>query len=452
MVSSLFLGSAVLSVAGLLASPAAAQSGSTYILDTEYSGASFFNGFDFFTAADPTNGFVTYVDEADAESASLISSGVGQPATFGVDHTTTLASDGSQGGRKSVRITSQKSWTHGLFIGDIAHMPGGICGTWPAFWTLGPNWPSNGEIDIIEGVNDATNNLMSLHTSPGCTIAGANETGTLQSSDCDTSVNYNSGCGVTSNTAQSYGAGFNGVGGGVYAMQWTSDYIRIWFFPAGSVPVDITAGTPDPSTWGEPAANMEGSCNIDSHFASHQIIFDTTFCGDYGNAVWSSDATCSAKASTCNAYVAGNPSDFADAYWSVNSVKVYQLPASSTSSSSSSSSTSLSSVAPASSVLDPGMGNTTTASTSSAAISVPSSTTAPYAVASTTSAAAGSSPNSSGTSSNNPSVIGTYEYYGCYGSQGNFSSFNLVANSSSMSNDQCVALCAGSTYAGTFST
>lgn len=31
-------------------------------------------------------------------------------------------------------------------------------------WTLGPNWPYNGEIDIIEGVNDAAYNIMSLHT------------------------------------------------------------------------------------------------------------------------------------------------------------------------------------------------------------------------------------------------------------------------------------------------
>jgi hypothetical protein len=35
-------------------------------------------------------------------------------------------------GRNSVRLVSKKSWTHGLFIADIAHMPGGICGTWPA--------------------------------------------------------------------------------------------------------------------------------------------------------------------------------------------------------------------------------------------------------------------------------------------------------------------------------
>lgn len=79
-------------------------------------------------------------------------------------------------------------------------------------WTLGPNWPNNGEIDIVEGVNSGyaqkNKNLMSMHTwdiflwlyletrsfllrSPGCTIAGSNETGSLQTNDCDTSVSKN---------------------------------------------------------------------------------------------------------------------------------------------------------------------------------------------------------------------------------------------------------------------
>ena len=45
-----------------------------------------------------------------------------------------------------------------------------------------------GEVDIIEFVNDAESNLVSLHTLPGCSIAGAEETGTLLSSDCGVSL------------------------------------------------------------------------------------------------------------------------------------------------------------------------------------------------------------------------------------------------------------------------
>ena len=54
---------------------------------------------------------------------------------MGVDHTNVTPN-----GRPSVRLTSKKSYDSGLVILDLAHMPVG-CGTWPAFWTVGPNWP-----------------------------------------------------------------------------------------------------------------------------------------------------------------------------------------------------------------------------------------------------------------------------------------------------------------------
>lgn len=54
-----------------------------------------------------------------------------------------------------------------------------------------------------------------------------------------------------------------------------------------------------------------------------KIVFDTTFCGDWAGNVWGSSATCSKLASTCEAYVGANPAAFSEAYWLINSVKVY---------------------------------------------------------------------------------------------------------------------------------
>ena len=177
----------------------------------------------------------------------------------------------------------------------------------------GPNWPNNGEIDIIEGVNTGDNNQMTMHTSDGCTLAGNNCQGNL-------------GCDLKPTVANSYGTNFNNANGGTYAMEWTSDNINIWFFSRGSAPSDILGSNPDPAGWGAATANFAGGsgCTIDDHFNNNNIVFDTTFCGDWAGGVWSQDGTCSALAGTCQDYVQNNPSAFAEAYWTVNSLKVYQ--------------------------------------------------------------------------------------------------------------------------------
>lgn len=172
-----------------------------------------------------------------------------------------------------------------------------------------------------------TENLMSLHTGPNCVMNSGTMSGTANSYQCDGTQNGYAGCGIHSNNQATFGTNFNNNGGGVYAMEWTSDHITMWFFPKGSVPSDLTSGVPVPGNWGTPQAIFNGgsSCNIDTHFANHNLIFDTTFCGDWAGNVWSSDSTCSALASSCANYVAGNPSAFKGSYWSINSVKVYQL-------------------------------------------------------------------------------------------------------------------------------
>lgn len=291
-----------------------------YVLEDDYSPTNFFDSFDFFSGQDPTNGFVSYVDQSTAQSSNLINS-TSSSVYMGVDHTNVTPN-----GRPSVRLTSKKSYDSGLVILDLAHMPAG-CGTWPAFWTVGPNWPDNGEIDIIEGVNEQSTNAMTLHTGPGCSITNTGGfSGSITTSNCDINAagqSTNAGCQIMESATNSYGAGFNSNNGGVYATLWNSNAITIYFFPRSSIPSDIASGSPNPSGWGTPAAVFKGGCDISSTFKSQQIVFDTTFCGDWAGVVWSS-GSCASKASTCNAFVENNPSAFANAYWSINSLKVYQ--------------------------------------------------------------------------------------------------------------------------------
>ncbi|KAJ6119251.1 hypothetical protein N7523_003531 [Penicillium sp. IBT 18751x] len=306
----------VLSGLGLFAHLSAAG----YTLHADYgTDDSFFNGFDFYTDKDPTDGYVSYVDQSTASSNGLISTGGGS-VYIGVDHSNTASS-----GRQSVRLQSTQTYTHGLVILDLEHMPGSVCGTWPAFWMLGNNWPNNGEIDIIEGVSTASTNQMTLHTSDGCSINDSGFSGSLTTGNCYVEASGqspNSGCAIQGSDTQGYGDGFNQAGGGVYATEWTSDAINIYFFSNSSVPSDITSGNPDPSGWGTPAASFAG-CDIDSHFSELQIVFDITFCGNWAGDMWSS-SSCSSYASTCNDYVANNPSAFEQTYWEINSLKVYQ--------------------------------------------------------------------------------------------------------------------------------
>jgi hypothetical protein len=165
---------------------------------------------------------------------------------------------------------------------------------------------------------------MSLHTSPNFTIAGDpnTETGILQAENCAyyEGGGNGAGCGVADRRNTSYGAGFNAIGGGVYAMQWTSDFIKVWFFPRPEIPADIINRAPDPSGWGLPAADLIGTGdNIDEHFVDHAIVFDNTFCGDYAGApgVWNTgnpNTSCAAITgySSCSDFVGAVPGAFKD--------------------------------------------------------------------------------------------------------------------------------------------
>ncbi|KAL9601264.1 MAG: hypothetical protein Q9219_002669 [cf. Caloplaca sp. 3 TL-2023] len=301
-----------------------------YNLADSYTAKNWFDSFVFWDQKDPTNGFVQYKGLASAAKDGLIAidgSGDNAAVYMGVDHTTK-----DPAGRASIRISSKKSYNHGLFIFDIEHNPGSICGTWPAAWLLSDSgkWPVGGEIDIFEGANDQSDNKMTLHTTSGCQIKPTTGfSGKIDTPNCDVNApdqGKNMGCGILHpmTNGRSFGRGMNTGGGGVYATMWTSQDIRIYYFPRSSIPSDITMGKPDPSKWGMPAAKFAGGCKIDEHFQNLHIIFNTAFCGDWAGEAWNSSKTCQAKAPTCQMYVQNNPEAFRDAYWMVRSVKVYQ--------------------------------------------------------------------------------------------------------------------------------
>ncbi|KAK0703777.1 endo-1,3(4)-beta-glucanase-like protein [Lasiosphaeria miniovina] len=317
-----------------LAAGVVAEAASDYALVDVFDKSNFFKEFEFFDESDPTNGFVKYVDARTANDDSL--AGYYQDSVYlGVDHTKATTT-----GRESVRVESKKSYTQGLFVADISHMPAGVsdagsCGLWPAFWMFGPDWPNSGEIDILEGVNTQSSNAITLHTAPGChmTNTGSLATTKLLRTDC----NGQEGCSQNTQATNNYGAGFNAAGGGVYVVEWTSTAISLWFFGRNSSIASELANNnsqeaPDTSEFGQPLAVFVGGasgsgCDIDSHFQNHSLVFDTTFCGDWAGKVWAQDDTCSALAPSCSAYVGSSPSAFANAYWLVKSIKVYQKPA-----------------------------------------------------------------------------------------------------------------------------
>lgn len=167
---------------------------------------------------------------------------------------------------------------------------------------------SIGEIDVVEGVHEQTVNQYTLHTDEGCTLSTGRKkvTGHQLDSQCATIGNDNTGCAFLDSDTRSYGQGFNDEEGGVFAHQWDDTGIKMWFFSRCEVPEDINDRDPDPSGWGPPSAFYDSSsCDMSQHFYEHSLVLDTTLCGDWAGATYSS-AGCPG---TCEERVA-DPSNF----------------------------------------------------------------------------------------------------------------------------------------------
>ena len=279
---------------------------------------------------------VNYVDRNEAQSNGLIGTNNGKAFM--------KIQNGGGGAPKAVRISTKDTFTTGIFILDAEHMPVG-CGVWPAWWSTPENpaggWPNGGEIDIIEGVHHQSRNTYSIHTSSGChmdrssmRMLGELSLPGAQGTNCASFETNNEGCGVKSNSDGDFGVDYNNNKGGVHAMYWDSqEGIKSFFFKRGDIPDDIRSGSPDPSNWGTPKASWPATnCNMDTFFWNHVVVFTNTLCGDWAGsgAVWSQamsgqDQSCQAMTNqgSCWNYINGNP-DLSQAYWTINSLKIYQ--------------------------------------------------------------------------------------------------------------------------------
>jgi len=298
-----------------------------YAMVKEYTGQTFFNDWNFYDNFDNlTNGNVNYLSAKDAESQQLAYINSRGNAIMKVDNTTTVKFPDR---RNSIRINTKDRYTIGtMWVADMLHTPFG-CSTWPAFWSSAPTWPEGGEIDTFEGVNQVTMNQMGLHTAAGCTHTNTSlQTSTLiNSTDCDIAANSNEGCIITNPTTKSYGAGFAQAGGGIFVTEFAPSGISIWFFTRASVPDALqgNASSIDPAALGTPVATWQSDgCDITQFFEPQSLIFDISLCGDYAGNSNSFYQTCTG---VCyQDWVLGDPSNFDDAYFEVQHVRVYGQP------------------------------------------------------------------------------------------------------------------------------
>lgn len=205
----------------------------------------------------------------------------------------------------SIKLKSTTTYNYGVFAISLDHIPAGMS-TWPAFWLVGPNWPQDGEIDIIEGANSTAagnnKNQSTLHTSAGC-------------EKCDApNGQATGGCGQTWGD-DTFGYGFNAKNGGVFVCRLTEDgQVSLWLFEKDNAYISSNTNSMDMSRFPKPDISFNKCTN---YFKNLSIILNTNICGD-----WAGNTGSWSPSTNCNDYIKNALMD--DAYWSVNWIKTFQ--------------------------------------------------------------------------------------------------------------------------------
>ncbi|KAM3531354.1 hypothetical protein MY4038_004517 [Beauveria bassiana] len=377
----------------VLLAGASTASGTVFSLTETYDVTNFFEKFEFFeskfgtdnsNAQDPNGGFVNYKSRDAAIASGLVSNDTGD-----------------------------NDYTKGLFIARFNHLPKTACGAWPAFWTYSKvgKWPVGGEIDIYENWNLATYNRPTVHTGDmdvvgRCKMESAGVTGSLLRSDCS-HEQYNLGCNAM-DTKGPWGSS----AGGVYAMEWTDRYIRIFTWAPADAPSNIDSAHPDTAAWGKPVMELrDGPCNLKRQFAPQKLILNIDFCGSAAGqpSIWGEECQALTGETECYDYVRNNPGAYKDVYWRVKDIRYFEegsKPDPTSSSTTTTSTSSTTSVTTSSSVSSSAKSTLASNSSSSGPSSSfnSSSNTVPTSLSSVISSVATFFPNSSVTSTSSSAV------------------------------------------------
>lgn len=265
-------------------------------------GPSFFEQFEF-KWRDNNHGSPEYLLQAEAEAAGVVEA-----------HRTHAilragkASPRFEFKRETAKIATKETWNHFLATMQYSHVPFG-CGVWPAFFTLAPDypWPQGGEMDILEYVN-ADFSKSSLHTAKGCKLSseavqrvGAFPDRNDMDYDCETGYPDLLGC--APNKWMKTGKDW-ALNPGVVAMEWTADFVKIFYIPDNEIPEDLRSETPRPEQWERWLFSYyplkESGCQPNV-IQPQQMVLQISFCGDWASKVWDADKECKAMISGCRA-------------------------------------------------------------------------------------------------------------------------------------------------------
>lgn len=348
-----------------------------YKLVEKQEGIDFFDYYTFYDGPDSLGsaGYNTYVSKEEAERLGIV--GVDQDPKSKEKFVFMKSSPTIEGPRSSIRLEGKTRFNRGLFILDLRHMPNGP-GVWPAFWlTDEESWPNNGEIDIVEGINNQSVAKTAMHTSKDCDmfahVPEYAKTGTFEWStglpDTYTGIPdfktvkeadncwewaphqwFNQGCVAVSSEEGTLGQPLNAKNGGIFALEWdpANFYIRSWVFtPHEDAPQNILDAIntsnksahetilPDTDEWGLPYAYFaigDGTgCSAD-HFKNIRLVFDLAFCGTVAGNRFFSDCPAEAKIfnvsddpiASCDAYIKSDPDVLNEAYWKMKGLYIYE--------------------------------------------------------------------------------------------------------------------------------